>query len=791
MARRKSGGSVAGWTFFILIGSVVWVVGAAYHFVVENQAAVIAILVLGVGVSIVVWALSRSGKKQTNVPMDVTITTKVEPTFGVRTSPGARANGRWVPAGEPVRIDRFDVKAGLFYLGEGVANRDGNVVSQYVINPKLPVHSSASDMNCATMPYWPSYRAITPQARRAFLEWMATGRADPSYGIGHVFLFFYGLEHRQFLDAPSTAARVTIPEVERLLSIYDGNNSFRGYASNFLIYARLASGLPLAPPKLTSERSGAPDISPAVRVFLGEKLSKSDILSADDMLMWTLALPDTYLRTPAIRCFEDFIALWRLRFAEKFGTGFQVKLPAAKLSFTYRAASGAFTASVAGPHTKYPDIAAVRQSLGGLQKLAQSCTDELESLSRFVGRRPEKKSSVEAAMFLPEALQTGATSGPLHEAGQRIAAIMGSRNTATTKLREVLTAASLDFPEIGKLPQSVGDQIGKVLDRLDIAIEPDRRYGGGVAQIDDPVVIFRFENGGPIDPSKPLYQKVKMEVEVSALAAGADGPSTVDELQTIIANIKAVPDLSRLEGLRLIAYAVTIFRSPPKLERIMRRLSESRTEEREAIAKAAVSIIGKSDHIAPQEVRFLERLNKALGLPKDKIYTDLHRAPATEDEPVVISTESRTPGIPIPKQPETRKAIQPPKSGIYIDQAKLAAVQRQTQAVSAILTQIFIDDVPDAAAGAPVQHATNGSPFAGLDDGHAELVEYLEMKGEITRQEFEERAKALKLLPDGAIERINDWSFDRFEEPLLEDGEHVILSPDLRDRLAELRANGS
>jgi hypothetical protein len=47
------------------------------------------------------------------------------------------------------------------------------------------------------MPYWPSYGDISPAARRAFLDWLSTGRQDSTYGIGHVFIFFYGLEHRQ------------------------------------------------------------------------------------------------------------------------------------------------------------------------------------------------------------------------------------------------------------------------------------------------------------------------------------------------------------------------------------------------------------------------------------------------------------------------------------------------------------------------------------------------------------------------------------------------------------------
>lgn len=42
-------------------------------------------------------------------------------------------------------------------------------------------------------------------------------------------------------------------------------------------------------------------------------------------------------------------------------------------------------------------------------------------------------------------------------------------------------------------------------------------------------------------------------------------------------------------------------------------------------------------------------------------------------------------------------------------------------------------------------------------------------------------------MPDAVIETINDWSFDHFDEPLLEDGPQIVLVPHLRERLAKLR----
>jgi hypothetical protein len=785
MARRKSGGSAAGMGVLIVLGGIVWAVSAAYHFVVENAAAITGLLIVACLISLIVFGISRVGKAKPTMPVGANTSSSLQmeitgPYFSQGSS-RKTANARWIGPGEPVKVQDYGIPVGLFYLGEALALPDGRTTDQYVINPKLLVSDAQSDVPGQSMSYWPSYTSITPNARRAFLTWMSDGRRDSTYGIGYVFLFFYGLEHRQFIDKSETTARTLILEVERLLPIYGQNNSFHAYATNFLIHAKVAAGLPLDPPRLSAERTFSPELSPAIRIYFGEKLAKSNTLFAEDMLLWLLALPDTYLRTPAIRCFDEFSDLWKLRFAAKFPSGFQVNVPAKKIKFTYRSASGAFQVDIPGSHTQYPDIAAVRQPLDKFRTLAQMCTDELDGFSRYIGKRPDRKSSVQAALLLPEILQRETSSGILRDVSQRITELMGVRNTATATLREVLKAASFDFPENGKLPHAIGDQLGLALDRINVAIEPDRRYGGGAAQLEDQVVIFRAEQGGPIDPKKPAYQRMKVKVEVSALAASADGTATVDELHTIIANIKSDQNITRTEGLRLIAYAVTIFKNPPKQSRIMRRLAEAPEADRQAIAMAALSVIGREDQVDPKRVQFLERLNKVLKLPKDKVYTDLHRAAAASDEPVVIAPESRIRGIPIPKQPQP---------GIYIDPARLAAVQKQTQAVSQILTQIFADDAGPTKPEVAVPHV-NGSAFDGLDKNHAELVEYLEIKGEIEKQEFEERAKALKLLPAGAIETINDWAFDHFDEPLLEEGEQIVLSPHLRERLAELRENQS
>ena len=82
--------------------------------------------------------------------------------------------------------------------------------------------------------------------------------------------------------------------------------------------------------------------------------------------------------------------------------------------------------------------------------------------------------------------------------------------------------------------------------------------------------------------------------------------------------------------------------------------------------------------------------------------------------------------------------------------------------------------------------ATTSARFEGLDVAHAELLGAVVDGGGLDRWTFEARAKALKLLPDGAIETINDWGFDRFDEPVLEGDEDLTSPEHLRLQLLAL-----
>lgn len=149
---------------------------------------------------------------------------------------------RWLSADETIEVAGEKISGGLIYVGEDRNSRYGSSEPS-LINPKLKVARGIVDIAERLTSYWPSYDNITPEARRAYLQWLSSGRKAPHANIGYVFLFFYGLERRAFVDAKTNqAAAAEIPsiiaEVERLLSIYDENHSFNTYASRFVDFLR-------------------------------------------------------------------------------------------------------------------------------------------------------------------------------------------------------------------------------------------------------------------------------------------------------------------------------------------------------------------------------------------------------------------------------------------------------------------------------------------------------------------------------------------------------------------------
>ncbi|MBD8548299.1 TerB N-terminal domain-containing protein [Sphingomonas sp. CFBP 8760] len=644
------------------------------------------------------------------------------------------------------------------------------------IDPTLPV-DPRGDPNGTTLGYWPSYPGLDPRARATYLRWLDGARADRSIPIGYVFVFFYGLEQRLFVEEARDEAASIMKEVRRLLALHDDNHSFLGYASKLLALAPFFEKVDETPPTVGCARNYDLEIPLDVRIRLGERLRDGVPFGPDDTLRWVLALPDTYLRTPGERCFDELRELWSRRHVGRYPNGLAIRRPKRTIQHSYRAASGTFTVELSVK--ELPDISNTTAPLTQLRTMLDECIEDLSSYSRLIGRDPGARGRIRADMLLPGELREDRDSVSACRA--RLEEATAAEALPTTTMRELADILDVDLgPEGGKVAATVSRQIGAMLDVLDHGCEPDRRYGpSGALRHDAPVALFPCARGGPVEHERPAYASARTLVEVAMLAAAADGQVVRSEIEVTERRLRGLPDLAEHEISRLMAYGRSLAADPPKVRAALKRLADVRPEARSALASSAVEAVLADGRVEPAEVKFLEALHQALGLPLSSLYSSLHRGGIEDVGPVLVAPAKPESLVPIPDEANGATVVS-------IDLARLERIRGETSQVSALLASIFVEEQPDAAPPAAIPPAAD-TAFLGLDAAHSDLLARI-LDAAMTRADFEAYASRLRLMPDGAIETLNEWGFDTFDEPVIEDDETIAVAPHLVDQIKPIGA---
>jgi len=679
---------------------------------------------------------------------------------------------QWLSDRTTLTVGGLSITTDMVHVGK--ADRYDYHANKALIDPSLKV-AAQGDPYGTTLGYWPDYRSINPRARRSYLEWLQGGRCAPGTPIGYVFLFFYGLEYRLLKEGKYDEAPRILHELRRLLELYGDHPSFDRYAGALVEVAELLAGegddelVPAPEPRTHWE------MPLHVRVALGRKVASGLPLGASDALAWVLASPETYLRTPAQRCFAELKELWAKRYESAYPQGFKVNIPKARIKHYYRAAGANFTATIS--LDQLPDVSGLDGPVKRFRTLLEKCVEDLDPYSRFLGRNPDKKQSIAAAILLPTELHDGESGAQLRACREQLHRLRAADTPPSAA--DVLRVLDMEAPPPGsKVPLATQRQLGTMLDLLEVGFEPDRRYGASSALgAETKLVLFESEGGGKVEPDAPAYVAARTMAEIAALAAVSDGMVVPVELEAICRDLASLPGLGELERQRLAAHAEALLDDPPKRKEAISRLAVLPQQVRQRIMHSAVGAILADGRVLPAEVRFLEGLHKTLGLPQEDVYALLHRASVSDDRPVTVAPEERTPGIALPIEPAADAAL------IRIDTSRLERIRNETLEVSALLANIFVDE---AEGVAPACSGTvEVSRFEQLDRAHSELL-WRVISEPVALEEFEAHARSVKLLPEGAIETINEWGFDTFEETVIALEEVVYVHEHLVDRLRSM-----
>lgn len=691
------------------------------------------------------------------------VITKPPVAHALPAAPAGFGEGRWVPPGESIEVAGVNLPGGMLYVGGRLKALNGGA-EPCLISGQHTV-ARMGNYRARQMGYWPSYIEASPEERRAYLNWLSEGRSHPDCDIGYVFLFFYGLERRVIVDSRDDPTvrndwPAIIVELRRLLAIYgEKSGSFNRYAGELLRWIELDGKSNQLYKQPVPDFPRTYELPPYLRLALGQAAVDRAPLPAHLALAWVRLSPECYLRTAATRCPNEFERLFAQRYYEVLGPGLVLPKNRTKLKFVYQPASaGLRGTNVTMSFGEIPDVTALTAPIRKLMEIANQCTDELGSYSRLVGKDPEAAGALEGLLLLPATLwpaaaqeklraltaqmREGRLSLPLKE----LLAVLGGANRAFNRDRVRGLARALEGAEIG--------------------MEPHVLCGAKAPGEQDTIVLFAQPLMDSDVGSRTEYQTAALTLQLASAVAQADGDFHDREVAHLRAQIEGWAHLTLAERRRLHAHLQWLTTSPMNLVALKKKLEPLPTAARETLAAFMATLTQADGFVSPDEVKFLEKVYKALGVEPKRVFSDIHTAGSS--------------GTPV-------SPVQAGKQGFHLDAERIAALQEDTVRVSALLSKIFAEEAdstpaPAALTSEPELEDEANAPL-GLDEDHSVLLRLLLSRPEWTRAELEDAAADLDLMLDGAMEQINEAAFEAFDEPLFEGEDPISVNTKLFEKI--------
>jgi uncharacterized tellurite resistance protein B-like protein len=464
------------------------------------------------------------------------------------------------------------------------------------------------------------------------------------------------------------------------------------------------------------------------------------------------------LRTPAQRCPEEFAGLFAVKYRARYGDGLIVRAPKRQLSLEYRAASSSFGGAWKIGAPGLPDVSELTAPMNKFAAIGEECCTELDAYSRYVGRSGAGRAANAGVALLP--------AGLLDLPDSKAASIRGAldRTLHDTDMARLDVAALLTWYSGSGTLRLTPTETAKLLtflERLDYGVEPDVRYNGPAIAAGQPAILFRLD--GSANKASGALSGARVVAELAAAVALADGTVSDEEWKHLDDSIRRFP-LAKAEQQRLTAYLRWLEAARPGMSGLAKRIEAVPKEQRTALGDLLVTVAGADGYAAPAEVDVLKRAFRLIGLDEAAVYSSIHSlgaGPATD--PVTVRPAGPTKRYVIPG-PAAGKP-QTPSDTFTLDMAIVSAKLRDTERVAWLLGRVFAEQEQEPAF----------ESVAGLDDVHSHLLLALSKQAVWPRADYLALAKQYGLLPEGALETINDAAYERAGAPVLEDGDPITV----------------
>ena len=683
------------------------------------------------------------------------------PRSAFRIPPPLSSDYRWAAPGECVTIGKYTITAGLFYVGTSMRLVNGASVAA-LVNPALPFpqkYKTAPHGGKTPEDY--DYAKLTPLQRREYLAWLAGGRNDPDANGWNLMLFLTGLERRVIEDGRRGLVsveerRLIRDETARLLALYGQRNDTPAFTlARFFCFMELNLAerklytLPVLP-----EQAGR-DASLYLTALVNQCAEDKVPINAETAFAWYLCGSNGNMPL-LFYCYAEYKALFLHYFDESYKD--KVLVTQGKESYNlkplYKPLSDQVRSSeIALPHALH--AISSEPLTEAAADIENQCLRQLERYTLFrASDEPDKRRArfVKPFFFWDEAAK---------ESARALAAEVKERKTIDCEVGWFFDRIDENIP----FSLDIAGDLVHGLEALGISSTLDAQSALD-ERIDEKTIITLYPFTGALAPaSKDLFQ---FQLQMLRLVAAAAAECIPEEYPQCYPGCLSGSSTSDYQHKKL---SNTLFLMHGN-KAVFKEIVKPFTRMPQSIKYSLVQIINHFFDLYRQDcqydvgykgIAFLEKLYAALKIDKAELYSRLHKEAAGETE-----------------KPET--------AAFSLDKEKIKKLRRDTDAVSEILSAVFVDGETETETAAARDEAP--SALEGLDRQHSLFIEKLLEKTRWTREEAAALAETSSLILDGAIEILNEAAFEQHDDMLIEDeGDELILNETIRDYIIQEMKN--
>lgn len=751
-----------------------------------------------------------------------------------------RAEMRWMGAGTTLRMHELAIAGPMAYVAgdrraSGVGLDPSEIIGTLTVNPRSRAEGPGD---------WPSYARLTAEQRFAYLKWLSGGRAE-LVDDGYLMLHFFGLERRALLEGLDLAAVVQevcrVREmVARALAGRDGDGHGGGKAAvaaggrRLVSYMRQTGAflwtLVARRPEAFSERdvkvlsarmgsSSEEGLVSALAWFVRSGGASGATAGATDatdgpagvpLAGWMARIvaehqPGAKRSVVLERVWERFAALFDARYAEGHGAGLVLRVAKRERALSYRAANQ----SIGAVQTRVADAMGIASQFAPLVELWNGCIEDLRGLARVGAAVGGAGAAGGAAITLaqwdamPVDLRVGMENPFADGLAELAARHADGAGHAIVGVGDVVAAMRMadqpSWTERATYSPSQCAMLARAVDEAGMALEPDARItGAGMARDASVVLVSTAIPNERTEEAAARYLAASCVLRLGAAVALADGEADERELAPIAMELERAFELSEDEHRRLDALMALLRAKGSSVRAVGKRLLAGLSvDARRSVGRLLVAVASADGVLGEAERTALKSGYRALGLENGELEKAIEalwaRAGSGADGGAAAGE------------------IQP----LVLDREAIARIMAETKEVAEILAAAMRGDAdeeeregegeesesrdelgragqsagpaattPTAAAIGATTSSLPATGAVGLSTRYAAFYAAIVERAEWSEQEASGVARSMGMMLSGAIEAVNDWSYERAGGPvLIEEGGRILVDGDRRKGL--------